>query len=146
MNKKESLVVFGLLIFSLLGAGFMITRNADSNDNQATVVVAKVNNYEISPEKVAEKIKGNDVFTLLDVRTMEEYEEGHIEGTLLLPLQLLNEQALVELGLDDKNKEIVIYCRSGNRSKQAYDLMSSWGYTNIKSLAGGINTFKEYNK
>lgn len=100
--------------------------------------------YEIYPSKVVEKIQANEKIVLLDVRTPEEYAENRLAGAILVPLQTLSEATLAEAGLN-KDEEIYIYCRSGNRSKQAYDLMSAMGYENIKSVAGGIVHWQEDN-
>ncbi|MDZ4227577.1 MAG: rhodanese-like domain-containing protein [Patescibacteria group bacterium] len=104
-----------------------------------------VESYEIHPADVAEKIKNSEDVVLLDVRTPEEYAEMHLEDAVLLPVQELSRQSLAAIGLgeDTKNKEIIIYCRSGARSKTAYDIMNSLGYTNIKSIAGGIINWQE---
>jgi len=93
-----------------------------------------------------EKISPQDAKTLmvqgniiLDVRTAEEYADGHIDGAVLLPL------ADIQAGkydvLDDKNQVILVYCRSGNRSGQASTILADAGYTNIKDF-GGINTWE----
>jgi rhodanese-related sulfurtransferase len=76
---------------------------------------------------------------------LEEYEEMHIENSLLLPVQELTQETLNKIGLGEeaKDKEIIIYCRSGARSKTAYDIMDSLGYTNIKSIAGGMIHWQE---
>jgi len=96
--------------------------------------------YEIYPGDVVEKIQNEEEIVLLDVRTAEEYSEVHLENALLLPVQELSQQSLedIGLGIGAKDREIIIYCRSGARSKTAYDIMSSLGYTNIKSSAGGM--------
>ena len=72
---------------------------------------------------------------LLDVRTQEEWNAGHIPGAVLIPLDLLAGRA----GELPEDKEIVIYCRSGNRSAQALDLLSGVGLSDIFSMDGGIN-------
>jgi len=84
-------------------------------------------------------------FILLDVRTPEEYAEIHLENALLLPVQELSQESLASIGLgaDMKDKEIIIYCRSGSRSQTAYNIMESLGYTNIKSVAGGMIHWEE---
>ena len=104
-----------------------------------------VENYEISPAEVVEKIQDNENIVLLDVRTSEEYAEIHLENALLLPVETLSMQTLSDIGLGEnaKNKEIIIYCRSGSRSKQAYDIMNSLGFTNIKSVSGGMVHWQE---
>ncbi|MCB9326406.1 MAG: DUF1573 domain-containing protein [Lewinellaceae bacterium] len=107
----------------------------------------EVADFEIYPGDVVKKIQNNEDVILLDVRTLEEYQETHLENSLLLPVQELSQQALNKIGLgeDMKDKEIIIYCRSGNRSKTAYDIMDSLGYTNIKSVSGGMVHWEEDN-
>lgn len=106
-----------------------------------------VESYEIYSGDVAEMMKSGKDITLLDVRTPEEYEEVHLKGATLLPVQQLSQQSLNEIGLgeDMKDKEIYIYCRSGSRSQTAYNIMESLGYTNIKSVAGGMIHWEEDN-
>lgn len=101
--------------------------------------------YEIAPSTVADKITEGEDFILLDVRTPEEYEEVHVHGAILLPLQELSQKTLTAAGLGGaaKDTEIIIYCGSGNRSTQAYDKMSVLGYTNVKSMAGGLSCWQE---
>ena len=103
--------------------------------------------YEIYPGDVADKMQNKEDVVLLDVRTLEEYEEVHLENALLLPVEELSQQTLAAIGLgsDKKDEEIIIYCRSGARSKIAYDVMKSLGYTNIKSSAGGMIHWQEDN-
>ncbi|MDP2650087.1 MAG: DUF1573 domain-containing protein [bacterium] len=71
----------------------------------------------------------------------------HLKSAFLLPVGELSAQTLANVGLGDeaKDKEIIIYCRSGGRSKQAYDIMEALGYTNIKSVAGGMVHWQEDN-
>ena len=76
----------------------------------------------------------------VDVRTVEEHQDDHIEGDLNLPLQSLDEQAL--LSTFDKDDEIILYCRSGQRAGQAMDIFRDAGFTNIIN-AGGINDARE---
>ena len=78
-------------------------------------------------------------YILLDVRTKEEYESGYIPGAINIPLSDINEN--VVSSLPDKSQMILVYCRSGNRSKQASDKLSRLGYTNIIEI-GGINSWK----
>lgn len=101
--------------------------------------------HEISPSDVVKKVRDNKDVILLDVRTLEEYEEIHLKGALLLPVQELSQETLTSIGLgeDAKDKEIVLYCRSGARSQTAYNVMKSLGYTNIKSVAGGMIHWQE---
>ena len=77
-------------------------------------------------------------YILLDVRTKEEYESGYIPGAINIPLSDINEN--VVSSLPDKSQMILVYCRSGNRSRQASDKLSRLGYTNIIEI-GGINSW-----
>ncbi len=96
--------------------------------------------FEISPSTVADKIARGEDFILVDVRRPEEYAALHLKGAQLLPVEELSAASLAHIGLgsDMKNKEIIVYCRSGVRSKTAYDIMTSLGYHNVKSIAGGM--------
>ncbi|HSQ59273.1 MAG TPA: rhodanese-like domain-containing protein [Acidobacteriota bacterium] len=76
---------------------------------------------------------------LVDVRTREEFDEGHLEGALLIPVDEIASRAS-ELG-DDKNRAIVLYCRSGNRSGRAKRALEELGYTNVMN-AGGYESLR----
>ncbi|MEK0348105.1 MAG: rhodanese-like domain-containing protein, partial [Nitrosopumilus sp.] len=144
MNTKNIAIV--LVVLALIGIGYFFITN---NDNK--IIIEKhhkdeiIESYEIYPGDVVDKIKNKENIILLDVRTLEEYEKIHLENALLLPVQELFTQSLMNIGLGDnaKDKEIIIYCRSGARSKTAYDIMNSLGYTNIKSIAGGMVHWEE---
>ena len=84
-------------------------------------------------------MKETEGYILLDVRTKEEYESGYIPGAINIPLSDINEN--VVSSLPDKSRMILVYCRSGNRSRQASDKLSRLGYTNIIEI-GGINSWK----
>ena len=84
-------------------------------------------------------MKETEGYILLDVRTKEEYESGYIPGAINIPLSDINEN--VVSSLPDKSQMILVYCRSGNRSRQASDKLSRLGYTNIIEI-GGINSWK----
>lgn len=73
-------------------------------------------------------------YIILDVRTQEEYDEGHIPGAVLIPDTEIKARA--EGVLTDKNQLILIYCRSGRRSKLAAEILVELGYTNIKEFGG----------
>lgn len=92
------------------------------------------NGYQnITACDLREKLEKRDDFLLLDVRTPQEHVAQAIENSLLLPVQELNYRA----GELPKNKEIVVYCRVGNRSAFAAAYLSRLGY-DVKNLEGGI--------
>ena len=70
---------------------------------------------------------------LLDVRTPQEYREGHIPGSQNVPLQQLDK---VEEVTENKDTVLYVYCRSGARSRQAVSLLQAMGYTNVRNIGG----------
>lgn len=70
----------------------------------------------------------------LDVRTLSEYESGHIEGAIHLPHTNVTEQA--SSLLPNKDDEILVYCRSGGRAGKAETLLKKLGYSNVKNIGG----------
>ena len=70
---------------------------------------------------------------LLDVRTPQEYREGHIPGSQNVPLQQLDK---VEEVTENKDTVLYVYCRSGARSRQAVSLLKHMGYTNVHNIGG----------
>jgi len=78
-------------------------------------------------------------FLVLDVRTPEEYAEGHIQGAKLIPVQVLADH-LAEV---PKDKQVYVYCHSGRRSANAAKLLAAQGFTRIENMQGGITAWKE---
>jgi rhodanese-related sulfurtransferase len=92
--------------------------------------------HKISAEKAKSMMDEGNVI-LIDVRTSSEYDEGHIEGALLLPNE--NIGTTQPSLLPDKDAVILVYCRSGNRSKQASDKLVAMGYTKVYDFGGIID-------
>ena len=98
------------------------------------------NVYEqITPDEAKALMDSEDGYIILDVRTPEEFAAGHIAGAILIPDYEIGEKA--ESILTDKEQLIIVYCRSGRRSKNAANELATLGYTNIKEF-GGINDWK----
>ena len=76
-------------------------------------------------------------YVILDVRTEEEYAEGHVPGAILIPDYEI--EARAEEELPDKNQMLLVYCRSGRRSKLAAEALVELGYTNIYEFGGIID-------
>ena len=88
--------------------------------------------------KTAEKMMAKNPQTILmDVRSKQEYGEGHLPGSILLSLYDLNKQA--QNVLPDKKQTIIVYCSSGNRSKEAQEILETMGYENVYNLKGGLD-------
>jgi rhodanese-related sulfurtransferase len=88
----------------------------------------------ISSEKALEMIEGSNV-NVIDVRSPEEFEAGHIPNATLIPLEKLEEMQS-EL---DKSEKYILVCRSGNRSATASSLLKEKGFKEIYNLSGGMN-------
>ena len=100
---------------------------------------AQAASYEqITQEEAKQIMDTTNGYILLDTRTQEEYDQSHIPGALLIPHTEIAQRAEEEL--PDKDQVILVYCRSGNRSKQASEVLAELGYTNVKEF-GGINTW-----
>lgn len=83
------------------------------------------------------RMDSGDPVTVVDVRTAQEYAEGHIEGALLLPNEEIGTKE--PYLLPDKDAEILLYCRSGNRTQQAAKKLTAMGYTNVYDFGGIID-------
>lgn len=93
---------------------------------------------QISMEQAVIMMAEEENYIILDVRTESEFASGHIPGAILIPNETIGTEEIVQL--PDKDQLILVYCRSGNRSKQAADKLARLGYTNIVEF-GGINSW-----
>ncbi len=95
-------------------------------------------NFESIDAKTAiHLLENDDNVTLLDVRTIEEYKEGHLRDATLIPVQALAQN----LGMlkQDKNKKIIVYCQTGNRSVAASRILEENGFTPLNVKGGILN-------
>ena len=99
--------------------------------------IVTVTYEQISQVEAKNIIDTKSNFIILDVRTEEEFAEGHIENAILIPDYEITSKA--EEVLKDKNQLILVYCRSGNRSKVASQALVELGYTNVKEFGGIID-------
>lgn len=97
----------------------------------------KENTYkQISMDEAVSMMETEENYIILDVRTLEEFKSKHIPGAICVPNETIGNNDIPSL--PDKNQMILVYCRSGNRSKQASQKLADMGYTNIYEF-GGIN-------
>ena len=94
---------------------------------------------QISMDKAVKMMKDEKNYIILDVRRPDEYAEGHIPGAINVPNEEIGTTEIAEL--PDKSQLILVYCRSGRRSKEASEKLVKLGYTNIVEF-GGILDFK----
>lgn len=92
--------------------------------------------HKIDAEEAKKRMKEDGV-TVVDVRTAEEYAEGHIEGAVLLPVETIGEEPPAEL--PDPEATILVYCRTGRRSKAASDQLVALGYQKIYDFGGIVD-------
>ena len=93
---------------------------------------------QISQEEAKEMMDTQEVI-ILDVREQDEYDSGHIPGAVLLPVGTIDETTTAEV-IPEMDSTVLVYCRSGNRSKTASAALAELGYTDIYEF-GGINTW-----
>lgn len=93
---------------------------------------------QITMEEAVTMMEEETGYTILDVRTAQEYSERHIPGAINIANESIGTEDIPEL--PDKDQLILVYCRSGNRSKQASEKLVKLGYTNIVEI-GGINSW-----
>lgn len=115
----------------LLLAVVLFTACGQPKDNTQEAIY-----MNISAQQAKEIMEQEEGYVILDTRTQEEYDTGHIPGAILIPYDEVKEKA--EAQLTDKDQLILVYCRSGRRSKLAAEDLVALGYTNIKEF-GGIN-------
>lgn len=93
---------------------------------------------QVTTEEAVNIMQTEENYVILDVRTAQEFASGHIPGAVLLPNETIGTEDIPLL--PDQDQLILVYCRSGNRSKQAAEKLAQLGYTNIVEF-GGINSW-----
>ena len=96
--------------------------------------------YKQISQDEAKKMMDDGGVIILDVREKEEYDAGHIKGAVLLPVGSITADTAAKV-IDNKDSVVLVYCRSGNRSKKASATLAKLGYTNIYEF-GGITSWK----
>ena len=95
--------------------------------------------YQQITQEAAKEMMDTQEVIILDVREQDEYDSGHIPGAVLLPVGTIDENTAAQV-IPEKDSTVLVYCRSGNRSKTASSALTDLGYTNIYEF-GGINTW-----
>lgn len=88
----------------------------------------------LSAEQAMERMDSGDPVIIVDVRTREEYEAGHVSGAILVPNETLSDTP--PEALPDLDAELLVYCRSGRRSAEASQKLAAMGYTNVSDFGG----------
>jgi len=130
MSKAIYFIFIGVVI--VLGGVFMVNKKDTNIENKGTIKYVSMND-------IVQIMSENKDYIILDVRTFEEYNEGHIPNAICIPNETIEEDIVDKL--PNKEQLILIYCRSGNRSKQAAEKLKRLGYTNLIEF-GGIRDWK----
>lgn len=132
-NKKKSMVSRRLALLGLaamLALGVTACKKEEKDEDTMTYT-------SIAMSEAAQRLEKEDGYILLDVRTVSEYDGGHIPGAICIPNETIGETEIAEL--PDKDQLLFVYCRSGNRSKQAAEKLVALGYTNVVEIGGIID-------
>jgi rhodanese-related sulfurtransferase len=120
----KKLILFLLTAMLLTGCG-------QTNQTQEAVYM------NITAEEAKQIMDREEGYIILDTRTQAEYDEGHIPGAIVIPHDEITDRAEEEL--PQKDQLLLVYCRSGRRSKLAAEALVKLGYTNIKEFGGIID-------
>ena len=123
MKRVSLLLLLAVMLLTACGQD-------KENDREAVYV-------NITSEEAKQIMDSEEGYIILDVRTQEEYDQGHIPGAIQISHEEIAEKA--EEVLTDKDQLILVYCRSGRRSKIAAEALVELGYTNIKEFGGIID-------
>ena len=135
---KRRMIMIGMVLtfafcLAIIGCGRQPKANNSEIDNKD-----EENSYKsISMSEAEEMMKNEKDYIILDVRTAEEYKEGHIPNAINVANETIGEDEIAEL--PDKDQLIMVYCRSGRRSKQAASKLMKLGYSNIVEIGGIID-------
>jgi rhodanese-related sulfurtransferase len=105
---------------------------------------AQNTSYDLTVDQFEQKIKDLDNELLLDVRTPEEYNEGHVEGAI--NIDYYNETFSAQMDSLDKSKPVLVYCRSGSRSAKAAEILRQKGFKEVYEMKEGIIGWQQKNK
>lgn len=125
---RKTIALTALILLILLSS---CTKAQDTSSQAKTFT-------RITQEEAKKIMDSETDIVILDVRTQEEYDSGHIPQAILIPYDVIPQKA--ESILKDKNQKILVYCRSGNRSKKGSASLVEEGYTNVFEF-GGISTW-----
>jgi rhodanese-related sulfurtransferase len=135
--QRATLAVFVVLCMLLTACGNGASPSEGVQSEVRTTTSAAANYQQITQEKAKEMMQAEDGHIIVDVRRQDEYDSGHIPGAILIPNESIGTEQPKEL--PDLDQVILIYCRSGRRSKEASQKLADMGYTRIYEFGGIID-------
>lgn len=129
-----------MLMIMILGISFVTFQQIAQADNEVVNATQVPSFQKISPEYAKQLMDTEKNYIIIDVRTTEEYNEGHVKNAISLP----NEEIVVDSEkvatiLPNKDQMLLVYCRSGKRAAEASTKLVNMGYTNVYSFGGIID-------
>lgn len=138
MMKRTALLLTAILILTAVLCGCTAREQSAPDSAAPSVAVRESASYtQIDTAQAARLIETEKDYIILDVRTEQEYKAGHIPNAVCIPNETITDKEPPEL--PDKNQLILVYCRSGRRSKEAAQKLADLGYTNVKEFGGIID-------
>ena len=140
--KKILCIISSIICISLTACGDATSIGIIGGaDGQTAILVSekgeKMMYQQITAEEAKKIMDSGEEYIILDTREQDEFDEGHIPGAILIPYTQIENKA--EEMLPDKDAQILVYCRSGRRSKIASESLAKLGYTNVKEFGGIID-------
>lgn len=140
-NMKKIFLFFMVLCLVIMtgcvGEDNKTTQTATIKESEVITMTENLGYEQITGEQAKKLMDTESDYVIIDARTTEEFNEGHIEGAILIPEYEIGDRAEAEL--PRKDQLILVYCRSGRRSKIAAQELVDLGYTNVKEFGGIID-------
>ena len=127
---KKIILIIIILTIIIIGVVCIMNRKKRNIENEVII-------KHVSMNDIVQIMEENENYIILDVRTQAEYNQGHIPNAICIPNETIDENVVNKL--PDKNQMILVYCRSGNRSRQAAEKLKKLGYTNLIEFGGIID-------
>lgn len=127
---KKIILLIIIVIIIIIGVVLKMNKKEKRIENEVVI-------KHVSMNDIVQIMEENENYIILDARTQAEYNQGNIPNAICIPNETIDESVVNKLS--DKNQMILVYCRSGNRSKQAAEKLKKLGYTNLIEFGGIID-------
>ncbi|MBE6753483.1 MAG: rhodanese-like domain-containing protein [Ruminococcaceae bacterium] len=135
MKRRFSFIAFAMMLLVLLLAACVGGDAAETGEEKKGEIA--IGYVSITAKEAKQLMDTEENYIIIDARTQEEYDVAHIPGAIMIPEYEIADRAEAEL--PDKEQLILVYCRSGRRSKIASQALADLGYTNVKEFGGIID-------